>query len=95
MDRVSILSKKKPPEMFKPLLWSLKWEDIDIQEDKEDIIINTINEGALAHWRWLTETYGKETIRRVLERRLDSEFHPESRNLARILFSLSELRHAR
>lgn len=81
--------------MFKPLLWSLKWEDVDIQEDKDDIIINTINEGTLAHWHWLIETYGKEIIQQVLERRLDSEFHPESRNLARILFSLSELRHAR
>lgn len=95
MDRVNILSKKKLPETFKPLLWSLKWEKIDIDEDKEDIIINAINEGTLTHWRWLIETYGKETIRQVLERRLDSEFHPESRNLARILFSLPKLRHAR
>lgn len=81
--------------MFKPLLWSLKWEGIDMEEDKEDIILNTINEGTLAHWHWIIETYGKEAIRKILERHLDSEFHPESRNLAKIVFSLAQFRHAR
>lgn len=87
--------KMKPPEMFKPLLWSFAWEKIDIEEDKEDIILNTVNEGTLAHWHWLIKTYGKEVIKKILERHLDSEFHPESRNLAKIIFSLPQLRHTR
>ena len=81
--------------MFRSLLWSLKWENVDIHEDKDDIIVNTVNEGTLEHWRWLIKTYGKETIRRVLERHLASEFHPESKNLAKLIFSLSKFRHAR
>ena len=85
----------KPPAIFKPLLWSLKWDAVDIQEDKEDIIINAVNEGTLAHWHWLIETYGKETIQRVLERHLESEFHLESLNLAKVIFSLPQLRRAR
>jgi len=89
------VSKKQPPEMFRPLLWSLKWEEVDIREDKDDIIVNAINEGTLDHWRWLIKTYGKETIRKVLERHLVSEFHPESRNLAKLIFSLPRFRHAR
>ena len=83
------------PEFFRPLLWSLKWKDVDIDEDKNDIIVNAVNEGSLAHWRWIIKTYGKEAIRGVLERRLASEFHPESRNLAKVIFSLSQFRHAR
>jgi hypothetical protein len=86
---------KKPPKTFKPLLWSFRWNDIDVQHDKEDIIVNTINEGNLKQWRWITKAYGKRTIRRVLKKRLASEFHPESLNLARILFSLSHLNYAR
>lgn len=81
--------------MFRPLLWSLKWGDVDIEEDKDDIIVNAINEGSLKHWRWIIKTYGKETVRRVLKRRLASEFHPESLNLAKVIFSISQFRHAR
>lgn len=80
---------------MRPLLWSLRWNDVDIEEDREDIIVHVINDGTLAQWRWLKVTYGEEVIRRVLEKRLDSEFHPESRNLAKVLFSVSHFRHAR
>ena len=86
---------QQPPEMFRPLLWGLKWNAVDVEKDKEDIIVAAINEGTLAHWRWLVETYGKDTIRRVLEGRLETEFHPESRNLAQVIFSIPHLRHAR
>lgn len=81
--------------MFRPLLWWSKWEDVDAEEDKEDIIVSAINEGTLDHWKWLIHTYGKKTIQKVLERRLDTEFHPESRNLAKLIFSISSFKHAR
>ncbi len=86
---------QKLPSSFKPLLWWLRWDDLDVEEDKEDIIVNAINEGTLSHWRWIINFYGKKTIRKVLGRRLETEFHPESRNLAKVVFSLSHLRHAR
>ena len=83
------------PTMFRPLLWSLKWESVDVERDKEDIIVNTVNEGTLTHWRWIIKTYGKEEICEVLARRLASEFHAESLNLATLIFGLPPLRHAR
>ena len=83
------------PEMFRPLLWWTNWKDIDAKEDKEDIIVSAVNDGTLAHWRWLIQAYGKETIRKLLEKRLASEFHPESRNLAKVIFSVSDFQHAR
>jgi len=83
------------PIFFRPLLWSFRWEDVDVQRNKEEIIVNTINEGTIDHWRWIVETYGKSEIRKILENRLASEFHPESRNLAKVLFSFSRFRHAR
>ena len=87
--------KKQLPEMFRPLLWGLNWDALDVEKDREDIIVAAVNEGTLAHWRWLIQIYGKDTIRRVLERRLDTEFHPESRNLAQVIFSIPHLRHVR
>lgn len=81
--------------MFRPLLWGLRWDALDVNDDKEDIIIGAVNEGTLDHWRWIIKTYGKETIRRVLERRLTTEFHPESRRLAEVVFSVRQFRAAR
>ena len=95
MQQTQTKKIQQPPETFRPLLWSLRWKDIDIDEDKEDIVVNTINEGSLDQWRWLIRTYGKDTVRNILERRLATEFHPESRNLAKIIFLFSHFRHAR
>ncbi|OGY78637.1 MAG: hypothetical protein A3B74_04640 [Candidatus Kerfeldbacteria bacterium RIFCSPHIGHO2_02_FULL_42_14] len=81
--------------MFKPLLWSFRWKDLDVTSDKDDIILNTINEGTLAHWRWIIDTYGKKTIRKTLEKRLASELHPESKNLARVVFDIKKFRYVR
>lgn len=83
------------PDSFRPLLWSLKWEEVDINKDREDIILGAVNEGTLDHWRWIIKTYGKEMIRAIIEKRLATEFHPESRQLARVVFDLSPLSYAR
>ena len=88
-------SGDKIPESFRPLLWSLRWDDIDIWEDREDIIINTINDGTWDQWRWLTRIYGKTEIARVISKRLVTEFHPESRRLAELVFNALITRHAR
>ena len=81
--------------MFRPLLWSLKWDEIDAELHKDDIILAAVNEGRLAHWRWIKDFYGVPEIRRVLERRLETEVHPESRHLADVLFGVRRFRDAR
>jgi hypothetical protein len=86
---------KKPPKMFRPLLWFLNWDEVDREKDKHDIILSAINDGSLVHWRWITNTYGKSTIRKILKKRLASEFHPESLHLARVVFHIPKLRYAR
>lgn len=88
-------SRHKPLKIFRPLLWFLDWDKIDINEDKKDIIVSTINEGTLKQWNWIIKTYGKNEIRNILTKRLATEFHPESLHLARIVFSLPNLKYAR
>ena len=83
------------PEMFRPILWSYRFQDIDSELHQEDIIINTINYGRLEHWRWMIEHYGKEKIRSILERGLVTEFDRHSRNLAKLVFSVSSFRTGR
>jgi hypothetical protein len=83
------------PIMFKPLLWSLKWDSVNINEDKEDIVMAAINEGTLEHWRWIIRAYGKDEIQKILAKRLVTEFHPESYYLAKTVFNLPTLRYGR
>mgnify|MGYP001560908410 FL=1 len=91
---LSNTTNKLPPSL-RPLVWGLKWDELDVNEDKEDIMLGVINGGTVQDWQWLQTTYGKDAIRRVLENRLSSEIYPESRNLAKILFSVNSFRHAR
>lgn len=91
----TVCMKSPLPLSFRPLLWSFRWSEINIHEDKEDIIMNTINEGTMRQWHWLVKTYGKDVVGNVLKKRLQSEFHPESFNLAKVIFSLPPLSHAR
>jgi hypothetical protein len=85
---------RKPPEMFRPLLWGLRWDALRVWEDKEAIIMAAVNEGEREHLRWIIKAYGEKEIKKVLFRRLETEFHPESRNLAQVLFN-AHFRHAR
>jgi len=98
METIKVQAKKfneRPPEIFRPLLWGLKWNALDVWEDREDIILAALNYGKLKHLRWIIKTYGKDEIRKVLSRRLETEIYPESRNLARVLFSVSGFRRNR
>ena len=86
---------KEIPQSFRPLLWGLKWDELNIQDDKDDIIVGVINGGRIIDWRWLSSVYSNDVIKRVLEKRLAGELYPESRNLARIFFGANSFRHAR
>ena len=85
----------KLPSSLRPLVWGLKWSELNISDDKEDIILGVINGGTVEDWKWLRTTYGEDTVRRVLENRLPSEIYPESKNLAKIFFSVNSFRNAR
>lgn len=98
MKVIKIRAKKfneRPPEIFQPLLWGLKWNALDAREDKEDIILAALNYGNLKHLRWIIKTYGKNEIKKVLSHRLETEIYPESRNLAKVFFSVSGFRKNR
>lgn len=89
------LKKVRLPLSFRPLLWGLDWNMLDAEHDREDIVVNTLNEGTVDQWRWIRAAYGDVIIRSILKRRMASEFHPESIQLARIVFGIKDLRNAR
>jgi len=76
------------PDLFKPLLWSYNFSEIDPEKNKKTIIVNAINYGDLRHWRWLVKFYGKEAVRQALISVPASEMRPRARKLASLLFSI-------
>lgn len=88
-------NKSGVPNSFRPFLWWLRWDAVDVERDRAEIIMAALNHGTVAHLRWIVKTYGVSMIRAELARRLETEFHAGSRNLAKVLFSVPDFRHAR
>ena len=82
------------PETFRPILWSYDFSRIDPLRHKKTIIVQAINYGTLAHWRWLVESYGRDGIRDTLAHVPASEIKPRSRRLASILLGVEQFNDA-
>ena len=82
------------PEFFRHLLWSYRFSAIDPEDDKERIIINTINYGDWEHWHWVFNHYGIPEVKRVIEDIPASEFRPRALRLIRLLLKIKKMRYA-
>jgi hypothetical protein len=82
------------PETFRPLLWSYDFSRIDPLKHKKTIIVQTLNYGTLAHWRWLVQSYGREGVRDVLTHVPASEIKPRSLRLASLVFGVERFNYA-
>ena|SRR3989338_1218885 len=89
--------KTKLPNMFKPLLWSYRFNAMDIKEHKRTIIIQTVNFGSWRHWQWLFSVYGKKQLKKIIENTPASEFtffHPSALKLICVLLGIKQLKYA-
>ena len=82
------------PDSFKHLFWSENFSELDADADKRKIIVNTINYGELEHWRWISETYGKDQVAQLLSELPVTELRERVRPLAKILFEVLSFNHA-
>jgi hypothetical protein len=82
------------PEIFRPILWSYDFDRIDPVKHRKTLIIQAINYGNLAHWRWLRQSYGRESVRQVLSAVPATEIRPRARRLASLMFDVDHLNYA-
>jgi hypothetical protein len=82
------------PETFRPLLWSYDFSRVDPLKHKKTIIVQALNYGTLAHWRWLVQSYGREGVRDVLTHVPASEIKPRSLRLASLVFGVERFNYA-
>lgn len=86
--------ENKLPAYFKQLFWSYDFSRLDAEKDMRRIVVDTINYGALRHWKWLSTNYGKEAVRKIIETTTLSEFRPRALRLAALLFGAEKSAYA-
>ena len=79
------------PETFRSLLWSYDFSRIDPVRHKRTIIVQALNYGTLAQWRWLVESYGRRGIRDTVAHIPASEINPRSLRLASLLLGVDRV----
>ena len=82
------------PEIFRPILWSYDFDRIDPAKHQKTIIVQAINYGTLAHWRWLRETYGRDGVRRALSVIPATAIRSRARRLASLMFGIDRFSYA-
>ena len=89
-----MVMKSKIPLFFKPLFWSYKFSEIDLEEDIERIIINVVNYGNWQHWQWIFKYYGKQKVKKIIESTPESEFRKRSFRLISLLLNIKKMKYA-
>ena len=82
------------PETFRPLLWSYNFNRVDPERNRKIIIVQAINYGTLAHWRWLVQRYGRDAVRQLLTTVPATELRPRARHLASLVFGVERFNYA-
>jgi hypothetical protein len=82
------------PETFRPLLWSYDFDRVDPLRHKKTIVVQAINYGTLAQWRWLIRSYGRDGVREILTHISASELKPRAQRLASLVFGVDRLNYA-
>jgi len=59
--------KTKLPKFLKPCFWWVKFDKLDIEQDRKFIIEQVLNYGAEDELDWLFKTYSEKEIKDVLQ----------------------------
>lgn len=77
---------KHIPKQLQPFLWSVKIEDLDLEEDKVYIINQILAYGGLEEWKWLLKAYSVKSIKDVFVNHPIKTYRAPSFNLVKNFF---------
>ena len=77
-DIITGMADHTPPETLRPLFWSYDFSRIDLDRHRKTIIVQVLNYGTFSQWRWLIETYGRDTVRTILGQIPATEIKPRA-----------------
>ncbi len=87
-------SKTKLPSFFKSLFWYCDFSSLDLKENKEEIMIQTVNYGDWEHWQWLFRYYGLGESREIIRNIPASAFRKRALNLIFLLLKIKKMKYA-
>lgn len=61
------MAKVKIPPKMKWLFWSYDIKSLDLKDDKDYIITQTLNYGDWGDLRWLFKVYSQEEVRKIIK----------------------------
>lgn len=88
------VKKIKLPKKFKPLFWSYNFSKIDPEKHKKEVIINSINYGDWQHWQWLTRTYGRKEVKKIIIDIPSTTFFNQPLKVISLLLGIKQLKYA-
>lgn len=84
------MENKKLPRFLKGYFWSVKFNDLDINKDKDYIIHQILCYGDLGSMKWLFKTYGRKSIKESFIKKPVKIYRPQTFNWAKnILLDLA------
>jgi hypothetical protein len=83
-----------PPETLRPLFWSYDFSRIDLDRHQKTIIVQVLNYGTFSQWRWLIDTYGRDTVRAIIGQIPATEIKPRTHRLASLAFDVPRFNYA-
>lgn len=76
-------------------MWSYKFSEVDVNEYKERIIINTINYGEWWHLKWIANYFGKDRLKKIIVDIPVSEFRNRAGlDLVILLLGIKKMKYA-
>ncbi len=82
------------PDFFKSIFWYCDYSKIDIEEDAEGVMIQTINYGDWQQWRWVFGYYGAKRVKNIIENIPISSFRAGALKLASLILGIKTLKYA-
>lgn len=88
----SLTTATKPkniPQYVAPFLWSYDILQIDLERDKNRIVINVLNLGTKEATDWLFLVYSKEEIQKIVSESLSGEWCKKSLHYWRLVLGVA------
>ena len=80
-----------PPKVIQPFLWFSDLKKIDLEKDKNRIILNVLNLGTKKATDWLFTFYGRPVIKRVFKNYAGKgELSPKSLNYWALMLKIDK-----
>lgn len=84
----------KVPQWFQKLYWWGYASALDLEEHKRTIIVQIVNYGSWAQWKWMARVYGRIRLKKIISEIPVSEFRPSALKLISLLLGIKKMQYA-